>query len=107
MRIILQGRRVIGDPMLDLARLKALVIDFQAVADGRLPNPDALAAAPLIDDWQVATREVPCLVGVSTNHPGLTGPVIQTSDLWIHAPDLGWSMPAGLAARHYNGCAVT
>ena len=91
MPIILQGRRIVGDLMLDLARLEALVIDFQTIADGSLPDPDTLAPAPLIDHWQVATREVPCLVGISTDHPGLNGPFIRTSDLWVHAPDLGWT----------------
>ncbi len=91
MPIILHGRRVIGDPMLDLARLEALVTDFQAITDGGLPAPDTLAAAPLLDHWRVATLEVPCLVGFTTDHPGLNGPTIQTSDVWIHAPDLGWT----------------
>lgn len=75
-----------------LHRLKALVADLEALQSGRsgavLP-----AAAPLLDQWDLAQRAALCLVGRSNGHPLLPGEgrQIATSDLWLLSADRRWA----------------
>ena len=74
----------------ELAKLESLVIDYDRIASGIMPDPDQLATAPLIENFMRATRPLPCLVGTCADHPSLNGPNIVTTDLWLVAPELGW-----------------
>jgi hypothetical protein len=74
----------------ELAKLESLVIDYDRIGSGIMPDQDQLATAPLIEDYVPTTRPLPCLVGRCTDHPSLSGPQIITTDLWMIAPELGW-----------------
>lgn len=77
---------------LELARLEALVVDMEELRSGNPPQRLA-GAAPILDHWLVGTRAIPCLVGLSTGHPKLTGEgrPIATSDLWLMSEDRRWA----------------
>lgn len=72
--------------------LKSLVQDMEAFLEGNGPTPETLETAPVIDGWEAARRDVPCLYGTILNHP-LLGPVVPeglTSQLWLLNLDQGW-----------------
>ncbi|MER9473545.1 hypothetical protein [Mesorhizobium sp. M0520] len=72
----------------ELGRLSALVSDMEQVGLGS-PVEDLVDHAPRLDSWLVGRRSIPCLVGLSTGHPTLTGGdrPIATSDLWLMSTD--------------------
>ncbi|WP_369333062.1 DUF6634 family protein [Mesorhizobium carmichaelinearum] len=79
----------------DIDRLEALVADLWVVSSPfdcrRIYNSRAMASAPLIDDWRLVVRPMPCLEGFATGHPLLPGsrrPIV-TSDLWLFSTELG------------------
>lgn len=75
-----------------LDRLRRLVADVEALASGRHPGAAAFATAPVIENWALATRWVPCLTGQFLGHPTIrSGRAGRTSDLWVHAPSLGYA----------------
>jgi hypothetical protein len=76
----------------ELGRLSALVSDMEQVGLGT-PVEDLVAHAPLLDSWFVGSRSIPCLVGLSTGHPKLTGDnrSIITSDVWLISADGKWA----------------
>lgn len=72
-------------------RMQQLADDLRAIADGGLPTPAILEAAPVAHDWRIGPRTVPMLVGHTVGHPNLpTGPVYTTE---VIAADLtvGWA----------------
>lgn len=74
------------------ARLSALVADMEKIRIGT--PPEHLAQdAPILDHWVVAQRPIPCLAGLSTGHPRLTGEnrLIGTSDLCLMSEDRLWA----------------
>ncbi|MHA3980825.1 DUF6634 family protein [Halovulum sp. GXIMD14794] len=63
-------------------------------ASGTAPAPDTLAAAPLIDPWQVAVSPhapVATLLGSVTDHPRLPDGPIDTSVLLALDPQGRWA----------------
>ncbi|MDX8465650.1 hypothetical protein RFM26_08145 [Mesorhizobium sp. VK23B] len=75
-------------------RLRALLIDMERILGGA--KPEAIASgepAPILDRWFFGNRASPCLLGLSTNHPKLTGVnrPIATSDVWLLAADKTWA----------------
>ncbi|AID30400.1 hypothetical protein BFX40_02455 [Mesorhizobium sp. SEMIA 3007] len=76
----------------ELGRLSALVSDMEQVGLGT-PVEDLVENAPRLDSWLVGGRSSPCLVGLSTGHPRLTGDErpITTSDLWLMSTDGKWA----------------
>lgn len=66
----------------ELARLRALVDDMEAIRSGI--HPEHLAEGPpILDYWMLTHRPEACLAGRSTGHPKLPGAArrIVTSDL--------------------------
>jgi hypothetical protein len=92
--LVFDWKRTPEDPAFDamLVRLKALVVDMEAVRAGRGPTvlPED---APLLDSWALAGRPATCLVGRSCGHPLLPGEdrAIATSDLWLISADRKWA----------------
>ncbi len=79
----------------DIDKLEALVADLWVISSPfdhrRLYNSHAMASAPLLEDWRLVFRSMPCLEGLATGHPLLPGrqrPII-TSNLWLLSPELG------------------
>ena len=99
MTVTIRAGKILGDISYQLARLEQLTIDIDRLAGGVFPDPEAIAAAPLLDCWTPATRPTPCLIGYCRDHPRLHGPLIVTTDLWIMAPELGWCRTLG---RYYR-----
>lgn len=65
-------------------KLRALAGDLEALAIGDLPDPAVLDDAPVLDCWSLAERREPCLIGIQSGHPVLTGnSVITTSGLYF------------------------
>lgn len=67
----------------EIQRYEQLIDDLWRVTLAPLCKSLDSIDAPLLDYWQLASRTVPCLMGLSTGHPKLTGegrPII-TSDL--------------------------
>ena len=56
-----------------------------------MPTPDELEDAPILDGYAVSETTLCCLVGQQSGHPDLQGKMIQTSELWCMAPELGWA----------------
>jgi hypothetical protein len=77
---------------IEIERLESLLRDLNRAKIGRHPNPQIVANAPTLDDWQVATRPEPCLVGTIHGHPHVEeGHLGMTSGLWLLAPTLGYA----------------
>ena len=89
--IVVRPEGVSGHLAEEIARLESLTADLEQLALGRLPSPEAVAAAPLIDCWAQGLRSEPCLIGQMQGHPLCRGPVSVTSGLWVWAPELGWA----------------
>ncbi len=82
------------DPDFDriLSRLKALVADMEKIREGASPHSLGVDA-PVLEDWALAQRRAPCLAGLSSGHPVLTGegrPIV-TSELWLLSSDRKWA----------------
>lgn len=71
--------------------MERLLADIKRIRDGIGPNAADLANAPLITNYGVGVRHIPCLIGHVTGHPHMRGAVSITSDLWAYAPELGWA----------------
>ena len=99
MPIIIRQGKILGDISHEIARLEQLTIDLDRLGGGVMPDPNIIAAAPLLDRWKRASRPVSCLVGECTDHPRLRGPLVVTTDIWILAPELGWCRTLG---RYYR-----
>ncbi|WP_366940968.1 DUF6634 family protein [Mesorhizobium sp.] len=89
-----RGGRTEGLLATESERLKALAGDIERILQG-VP-PEAIAGdetAPILDRWFLANRAAPCLVGLSTGHPKLTGEnrSIATSDVWLISHDMAWA----------------
>ncbi|MBA8878289.1 DUF6634 family protein [Phyllobacterium myrsinacearum] len=85
---------------MEIQVLKELLQDLENIRRGRLPDARALANAPLIDNWSLRYRNVPCLAGAISSHPRLGHAENGiTSDLWILAPHHGF---ARTMSRFYN-----
>lgn len=77
----------------EVERLLRLVADLKMFCATKAPASSALAAAPMLDRWQVTSRPAYCLVGNVTGHPLLTGKGrrIVTSDLVLIDGERGWA----------------
>ncbi|MBD2746626.1 hypothetical protein IC232_07915 [Microvirga sp. BT688] len=76
----------------EIARLKRLVADMEAIAAGLHPRRDVLDRAPLLNGWTLSLQTEPCLTGVVEGHPEIADlrPAV-TSGLWVLAPELGYA----------------
>lgn len=82
----------------EIDRLERLLADLRRIREGVAPDTGDFGTAPVIHDYGIGVRRVPCLVGHVTGHPNLRGPLSITSDLWVFAPELGW---ARTLSRYY------
>lgn len=82
-----------ADFVRQIERLAELVADVERIHRGVPPEAMAGDDAPILDRWILAKRAVPCLAGLSTGHPELTGQnrLINTSDLWLLSKDRSWA----------------
>jgi len=77
---------------LDIERLRALVCDLERARSGDHPSHRLVASAPVLDNWQLAFRREPCLIGTVTGHPAIkNGHGNLTSSLWLFAPAFGYA----------------
>lgn len=90
MPIIITADRMVDDIAGEIARLEALTADLEMLGNGILPSLACIAAAPLIDNYVLSTTQCPMLAGENHGHPILTRRFIQTSELCVVAPTLGW-----------------
>lgn len=65
------------------AKLRALAVDLEALAAGHPPDVTMLDGAPILDFWSLAERSEPCLIGIQSGHPLLTGEAIISSGLYV------------------------
>ena len=87
-------KRQQGEPFeFELGRLSALVADMDAIQRGDSPESMTNGEAPVLDQWVMARRTIPCLAGLSSGHPRLVGSgrPIATSDLWLMSADRTWA----------------
>ena len=89
--IIINGPRIAGNLLGDLARAEELARDLARISDGYRPSEHDLAAAPILNDWQIAARPSLCLRGTPQGHPYCRGTGTITSAVWVLAPGLGWA----------------
>lgn len=77
----------------ELAKLSSLMSDMEAIQRGVHPGRLCEGSVPVLDNWILALRSTPCLVGLSSGHPQLTGEhrPITTSDLWLFSEDRTWA----------------
>lgn len=75
-----------------IARLKRVVADMEAIAQGHHPSRDVLNETPLLTGWKLSVRPEPCLTGIIEGHPMIRDlrPVL-TSGVWVLAPELGYA----------------
>jgi hypothetical protein len=73
-------------------RVRRLLRDLEALGAGAYPTRAEIEDAPVLENWSLATRKVPCLTGTFFGHPKIrSGNFGVTSDIWIHAPSLGYA----------------
>ncbi|MBZ9656914.1 DUF6634 family protein [Phyllobacterium lublinensis] len=77
----------------EIQRMEKLVDDLWRVSLIPILKRFDIHDAPLLDHWQPASRSVPCLIGLSTGHPKLTGEgrPIMTSDLVLFSESAGFA----------------
>lgn len=75
----------------EIQRLEKVIDDLWLLTGATIHKHLTFDNAPLLDRWQIASRTVPCLIGLSTGHPKLPGkerPII-TSDLLLLSETVG------------------
>ena len=77
--------------LFDALRHEGLASDLRGIVNGTAPTKDILQAAPMVDQWLLAERPVPGIVGMVAGHPLLRSGPVLTSD--VVAIDLiaGWA----------------
>lgn len=90
-----------SDPRVRLTarRIHALSADLRRIELGLGPTADELASAPVIEDWLLAYRIEPALVGTVIGHPELADGPITTSGIFLLDTELGF---ARSLSRYYN-----
>ena len=77
----------------EIQRMEKLVDDLWRVSLIPILKSFEIPDAPLLDHWLPASRTVPCLMGLTTGHPELTGQgrAIITSDLVLFSESAGFA----------------
>lgn len=65
--------------------------DLKALASGKGPTTDDLAAAPILDLYEVSTLSLPSLAGQVDGKPVDPTECTGAHLLMLHAPKLGWA----------------
>jgi hypothetical protein len=77
---------------IEIKRVQSLLQDLKRARTGQHPNRQALIKAPVLDNWQMAYRAEPCLVGTMHDHPHVKdGHLGMTSGVWLLAPTIGYA----------------
>lgn len=71
-----------GDPIELADRLEQLAADLRRLSSGWQPNPIELAAAPVLDKWELAPFAYAALRGEVDGHPIMGSRWILTSPLY-------------------------
>ncbi|MEP9396693.1 DUF6634 family protein [Mesorhizobium sp. KR2-14] len=81
------------DNLRKLLRFQYLVDDLEKLARGKWPNIHENPGAPILEEWRLGVRTVPCLEGLVTGHPKIPGArrEITTSEIIAFSPQLGWA----------------
>ena len=106
--IVIAPGRIVGNLGHDIEMLNRLSADMKLLASGRFPAARDLAVAPVLTEYVLAKKELPCLAGLVTGHPRLgDGHLVATSDLWLYAPTMGWARTLSRTYRlgrpHHDG----
>lgn len=99
MTIFVRGQQVFGNAEQVAVLLEALASDLRRIGTLAGPSQDDLATAPLLESWYHAVRVRPCLSGLVTGHPSLSGPRVFTSEVFALSPDANW---ARTLSRYYR-----
>lgn len=76
----------------EIKRVQSLLQDLKRARTGGHPNRQTLVQAPVLDNWQIAYRPEPCLVGTMHDHPHVAdGHLGMTSGVWLLAPTIGYA----------------
>ncbi len=76
----------------EIKRVQSLLQDLKRARTGQHPNRQTLVKAPVLDNWQMAYRPEPCLVGKMHDHPHVKdGHLGMTSGVWLLAPTIGYA----------------
>jgi hypothetical protein len=77
----------------EIERLKHLVADLEAMASGDGPTMREISEAPYLDQWVVGRQPSPCLIGLVTGHPRLSGSdrAVRTSEMMVLDQDEQWA----------------
>jgi hypothetical protein len=93
-----QSQRSVQELRAEIDRLENLAADLEFVSRTPPLSLDQTLAgahpnAPILENWRLAVRPVPCLVGLSSGHPRLPGDrrSIVTSELFLLSEKLGWA----------------
>ncbi|WP_315744837.1 MULTISPECIES: DUF6634 family protein [unclassified Bradyrhizobium] len=89
---IVNDNTPIPEISLEIERLQRLLTDLNRARVGQHPDRQTIANAPVLDQWQIAFRPEPCIVGTMGGHPHVQdGHRGMTSGLWLLAPALGYA----------------
>ncbi|WP_408901599.1 DUF6634 family protein [Pararoseomonas indoligenes] len=75
----------------EATRLELLAADLRRIADEGAPTKQELDRAPILRGWSLTTIDLPCLVGMGSNHPTLRQGPIYTTDVWAIDEDACWA----------------
>jgi hypothetical protein len=78
------------DPIALVATLRRLADDLEQLLMFQ-PTQEQLDDAPLLTDWGVGFKELPCLIGNVSGHPLLPDRWVRTSELFAMDPDMKWA----------------
>jgi hypothetical protein len=89
---IINDRSPIPQIAFEIKRLQGLLKDLHQAGIGQLPDKQTIADAPIIENWQMAYRPEPCIVGTMQGHPTVTdGHTGMTSGVWLISPAFGYA----------------
>lgn len=87
------------DPLRTASLLRSLADDIERLSMFR-PTAEEIKSAPLISNWRLGKRGVPCLLGRVHEHPVLGDrEAVTTSELIALDASVGW---ARTASRFYR-----
>lgn len=93
MLLFCQGIRNDSRIEAETARVKRLADEMDRILAGALPGAVASEEPPLLNRWILGNALMPCLAGLSTGHPTLTGVnrPIATSQVLLMSDDMTWA----------------
>jgi hypothetical protein len=79
------------DDLHEITKYDRLVDDLKFVVSNPLSTISDREKFPLLEDWSIATRQAPCLLGAAYGHPTFPGREFPftSSELVLFAPEFG------------------